>query len=102
MTGDHLAGDDSIYLAIESDPRYQSEIRPQLVNAGFVFHNEPGKYELYYVKHTSQATGDQRNNPLIWNSIMQSRKAHYLDDAVYQPASAYYPHVNTPITAAMR
>lgn len=83
------------FNAIVNDPRYQTEIRPELVKMGFVFPTNAGLNEMYYV-YTSWDNPPQDGTHLSmwkWNNLMEVRKDNYLNRAIFEPAKKYFPGV---------
>lgn len=81
------------YEAIERDERYLTDIRPLLEERGFVFCEDEDKNELYYVcRYTDRTiTEKEKNNYLIFNEVMDNRKAAYMDQYVFKPYLDAYP-----------
>jgi hypothetical protein len=83
------------FNAIVNDPRYQTEIRSELVKMGFVFPKNAGLNEMYYV-YTPWDNPPQDGTHLSmwkWNSLMAVRKYNYLNQAIFGPAKKYFPEV---------
>ncbi len=77
------------YKQIESDERYQSEIKPLLEERDFVFCDDEEKGELYWACYYSSA---QNNDYHIWNKVMANRVSKYLDEAAFDIARKYFPN----------
>ena len=73
------------------DPRYETEIRPLLVENGFEFF-EPtdDKTELHYLVSFTKSRAY-----LIWNTIMENRESDYYRRAFTEPALKYYPDLKS-------
>lgn len=72
---------------IVADPRYETEIRPLLVEAGFTF-SDYGETELQYLVDFGKS-----NAYNIWNGVMSRRVKDYYRKAVTEPLFKHYPDV---------
>ena len=72
---------------IVADPRYETEIRPLLVEAGFTF-SDYGETELQYLVDFGKS-----NAYNIWNGVMSRRVTDYYNKAVTEPIHKHYPDV---------
>lgn len=76
---------------IIADPRYEKEIRPLLVEAGFEFYPvSKGKTELEYLARFTQS-----NAYNVWNGVMRERVKAYYNKAITEPLHKYYPDVKS-------
>ncbi|MBQ4518730.1 MAG: hypothetical protein II997_09125 [Clostridia bacterium] len=73
------------FKAIESDPRYATEIRPQLVEREFEF-SDNAETELYNLYKSPWSV-----NSLKWNSVITNKRVAYLNEAVFDVVKKYYP-----------
>lgn len=77
--------------AIVNDPRYLTDIRPELESRGFRFGTEEQGDLYYVVNYTKDKTKIAYN---IWNRAMDGdRLAAYHNRAFYDVAKVYYPDV---------
>ena len=102
----------NLYNDIVADPRYETEIKPLLVERGFTFYDATGVVDNQSsVDHRSeiwsifpnQTWGNlpdseeakfntvYKNCASIWNTVMNNRIAAYITDAIYEPMAARYP-----------
>ena len=81
----------NIYQDITENPRYQTEIRPQLVERGFKFYENPtgNQSELWSIYPYSGA--EYEVSRMIWDQLMRSRLSDYLNMSVWEPLQEYYP-----------
>ena len=82
--------DPDIFWNIVNDPRYETEIRPRLVEVGFPFLAESSQTSL-----KSEIWGiDTQNSKAynLWNLVNYYRMVEMIDRAVYQPLIKYYPN----------
>ncbi len=81
----------SVADAITSDPRYLTDIRPELEKRGFRFGTEEQGDLYYVVNYTKDKT---KSAYMVWNRAMDGdRLATYHNRAFYDVASVYYPDV---------
>ena len=92
---DYYLKNPKIYAQIVADPRYQTLIRPLLVEYGFPFWPNPegNKSEIFSICYTNK--GEQydlaRN---IWNTVMRIHLNNYSNIWCYQPLKTYYPEAS--------
>lgn len=84
-----------IYNDIVNDPRYETELRPMLVEYGFQFFENPSGqkseiYSIYPYENNKVIYPNARN---IWDNVMYIRLANYLEEAFYDPIKALYPDI---------
>lgn len=75
---------------IQANPKYESEIRPLLVEGGYPFSDDE-RSELYYIVDISK----HETAYLKWNTIMENRCYEYYKEAIIDPIKKYYPDVPT-------
>ena len=86
-----------IYNQIVANPKYQTEIRPMLVERGFTFWENPSGYksEIYSIwpyQYLSSANQVKyANSASIWNTVMKIRMSQYFNESIYEPMRTYYP-----------
>ena len=86
-----------IYNQIVANPKYETEIRPLLVERGFKFYENVGgvKSEIYSIWPNSYLPASERETysdcVSIWNTVMGIRISQYLNESVYDPLMKYYP-----------
>jgi len=89
---DYYLKNPKIYAQIVDDPRYETLIRPLLVEYGFPFWPNPSgnQSEIFSICYTNK--GEQydlaRN---IWNTVMRIHLNNYSNIWCYQPLQTYYP-----------
>lgn len=83
--------DAQIYQAIEADDRYQKELRPLLIERGFVPYSGSKGGELYSLYTPSEP--DYSSNRLIWDRVMRNWVSKYWNTYIYQPIAKHYPNV---------
>ena len=76
------------YQSIESDMRYETDIRPYLEERGFIFPEDEDSSELYDVCYWQKA---DNNNYLIFNKVMNNRRAAYVRECFFEPFLESYP-----------
>ena len=84
--------DAMIYKKIVSDPRYQTEIRPLLVEYGFKFYEgtiTDYTPEIYGIHKGSGSKYDVSRS--VWDNVMRIRLAQYLNEWCLEPLLTYYP-----------
>ena len=87
----------NIYNDIVAHPRYQTEIRPKLVEMGFTFYENVGGYksEIWSMIPNDNFSGTEKTKyascTAIWDRFMYNRIAEYMTEAVYEPMAARYP-----------
>ena len=84
-------GQKSIYNDIVNHPLYQTEVRPMLVERGFKFWPNPSgdKSEIWSIYPYSGS--EYAESRQIWDNVMRTRLAEYLNEAVWEPLQEYYP-----------
>ena len=88
---DVYSKNNNLYQDIVNHPRYATEIRPRLVERGFKFYENPtgNQSELWSVNPYS---GDQYEvSRMIWDQLMRTRLAEYLNESIWEPLQEYYP-----------
>ncbi len=102
----------NLYNDIVADPRYETEIKPLLVERGFTFYEKPSgssstssyewRSEIWSI-FPNQIWGNlpdseeakfntvYKNCASIWNKVMYNRIAEYITEAIYEPMAARYP-----------
>lgn len=87
----------TIYWDIVKDPRYATEIRPMLVERGFVFYEDPNGYqsELWSIYPYLKGAEKEKYavSRLVWDTVMRIRLNNYLTEAIYEPLQQYMPGV---------
>ena len=87
----------TIYWDIVKDPRYATEVRPMLVERGFVFYEDSSGYqsELWSIYPNLKGAEKEKYaiSREIWDKVMRIRLNNYLTEAVYAPLQQYMPHV---------
>lgn len=92
-----------IFDALVSDPRYLTEVRPELEKLDFEFCTEPGENELKYALdnmywHGSAGTtvedlrGGISENYLKLHAVLNNHYAYAMWDALYQVVRKHYPN----------
>ena len=95
--GKDYVANTEIYNQIVAHEDYQTEIRPQLEERGFVFYQEVGgiKSEIYSIFPYRYLTGTNMeqyaNCTAIWNAVMNNRQSEYFNDAIFAPLQEYFP-----------
>ncbi len=81
------------FEVIVANPRYKDEIRPLLKERGYVFPEDETKCELYDVCYYDirKVLADGNLNGYIWNGVMSSRRASYINEAMFEPILKYFP-----------
>lgn len=93
---------EDVWNALTNDPRYLTEVRPELEKLDFEFCTEPGENELKYAIdnmywHGSAGTtvedlrGGISENYLKLHSVLVNAYVYALWDAVYQVVRKHYP-----------
>ncbi len=82
--------DPTIIQRIVSNPRYETEIRPMLVERGFKFYENvtedtPELFSIY-----SKSGSEYAQSRAIWDNVMRIRYNAYIDEAM-EPLHRYYP-----------
>ena len=83
--------DPYIFQKIESNPLYETKIRPKLVERGFKFwpNVTDETPELYAVSENSGSAYSQSR--AIWNVVIRNHYNQYVDDAFKDSLLKYYP-----------
>lgn len=92
-----------VFDAVVNDPRYLTEIRPELEKLDFEFCTEPGENELKYALdnmywHGSAGTtvedlrGGISENYLKLHAVMNNYYAYSMWDSVYEVVRKHYPN----------
>lgn len=87
----------NIYNEIAANEYYKTVLRPQLVERGFVFYENPDpvKYpyrsELWTIENGSE-DGANSKSQNIWNQLIQEHQANAMTEAVYKPLIQFYPN----------
>ena len=79
----------TIYKDIVENPRYQTEVRPLLVERGFKFWSNPSgnKSEIYSI-HPYDGYEESRK---IWENVMRCRLSEYLNEGIWEPLQEFFP-----------
>ncbi len=82
----------NIYNDIVNHPKYQTEIRPYLEDRGFQFYTNVGgeKSEIWNIAYKQAATNSV--NQTIWDVVTRMRISQYMNEALFEPMSQYYPN----------
>jgi len=87
----------TIYWDIVKDPRYAAEVRPMLVERGFVFYDDTTGYRSELWSIYPGLKGEEKEKYAIsreiWDKVMRIRLNNYLTEAIYEPLQQYMPHV---------
>ena len=87
----------TIYWDIVNDPRYATEIRPMLVERGFVFYEDPtgAKSEIWSIYPYLKGEDKEKyaTSRWVWDAVMRIRLNNYLTEAFYEPLQQYLPGV---------
>jgi len=84
-----------IYHEIVSDPRYKTQIRDALADAGFKFFTDPkGEKPEIWCINSSEGQPGHENCYSIWNALMDNRECAAITEAVYDPLIQYYPNAS--------
>ena len=84
-----------IYHEIVSDPRYKTQIRDALEDAGFKFFEDPeGEKAEIWCTYSSEGQPGHENCYNIWNAVMDNRECAAITEAVYDPLVKYYPNAS--------
>lgn len=95
----------NFYHDVVAHPKYKSELRPMLEEAGFTFYKEISgdrseiwsMYPPQTIKQVFSASKQAEHNAkygdcyAIWNRVMYNRIAMYFNYALYEPMKALYP-----------
>jgi len=83
--------DPYIYNKIVTDPRYATEIRPLLVERGFLFYENPTELtpEIYGIHKGTGSKYDASRS--IWDTVMKIRLANYVNEWCLEPLLANFP-----------
>lgn len=85
----------NIYKDIVNDPRYQTEIRPMLVERGFKFWENPtgDESEIWTINDGFSLNSKLKTDKYwrIWLNVMNLRMAEAANEAVYEPLQKYFP-----------
>ena len=81
-----------VYKEMVSDPRYAEQIRPMLVERGFIFHKNVTDYtpEIYTI-HRNAGSPTSRS---IWDAVMRIHLNRYANEWCYEPLKEYYPEAS--------
>ena len=104
VTGESGVTSAEVYDRLVNDPRYLTEIRPELEKLGFEFCYEEGKNELDYARqnmyvHGGSATyevlrpGGKADNFLKLHSVMIGMNEAALYEGVYKVAKKHFPNI---------
>lgn len=82
-----------VYKNIVEDPRYETEVRPMLVERGFQFYENPEgqKSEIFSIYPHDNHKVKYPNARNIWDTVMRVRLNQYLNTVIYEPTSKYFP-----------
>ena len=85
-----------VYKNIVANPRYETEIRPLLVERGFKFYEENAeKSEIYSIYPRFKETTAEKYavSQTVWDTVTRIRLNNYMTTAVYEPLAQYMPDV---------
>ena len=89
-------GQPDIYRRIVEDPRYETKLRPLLVERGFPFYpanDDPNKSEIYTICSAS-GSPDYGLAYDIWNQVMRTWINDYVNDYIYKVLIEIFPDAN--------
>ena len=82
----------SVYNDIVNHPKYQTEIRPMLVERGFKFYEGDTYPEIWSINPYS---GEQYSvSRSIWDQVMRCRISAYVNKAFYEPLKEHFPEAS--------
>lgn len=82
--------DNFLKNVVETDSRYPA-LHAQLESRGFIFDTNGSHSELLGVVNWN--TASFKYSYLIWNTVMETMRSGYLNQAIYNPAKKYYPNI---------
>ena len=93
----YTKGVPTIYADIVKNPLYQTEIRPMLVERGFVFYEDPSGAQSEIFSIYPRLKGEEKKkyaiSQEIWDTVMRIRLNNYMTEAIYEPLAQYMPGV---------